>query len=87
MVKKRTGLKNEETHKPENYRAIAIQNAIYKTYTAIIAEVIMDYCESNNIVTEEHAAGKETVGDVPMQVLFGDFIYGHTVFLTLKNGT
>ena len=58
--------KNEETHKPENYRPIAIQNAIYKTYTALIAEFIMDHCESNNIVTEEQAARKKTVGDVPI---------------------
>ena len=50
--------KNEETHKPENYRPIAIQNAIYKIYTALIAEFIMDHCNCNNIVTEEQAARK-----------------------------
>ena len=58
--------KNEDTHKPENYRPIAIQNAIYKIYTALIAEFIMDHCNSNNnIVTEEQAAEKETAGDAP----------------------
>ena len=61
--------KNEEIHKPENYKPIAIQNAIYKTYTALIAEFIMDHCESNDIVTEEQAAGKRNSWGFTYQLL------------------
>ena len=66
--------KNEETHKPENYKPIAIQNAIYKIYTALIAEFIMDCCNSNNIVTEEQAAGKRNSWGCTDQLLINKMI-------------
>ena len=40
--------KNKDTIQPKNYRPIALQNAMHKVYTAIIAEFIMDHCERNN---------------------------------------
>ena len=49
--------KNTETGDPKNYRPIALQNSMYKIYTAILAEFIMDHCEENNIITLEQAAG------------------------------
>ena len=68
--------KNEETHKPENYRPIAIQNAFYKIYTALIAEFIMDHCQSNNnIVTEGQAAGKRNSWGCTDQLLINQMIY------------
>ena len=36
--------KNNETKDAQNYRPIALQNAIYKIYTGILAEFIMDHC-------------------------------------------
>ena len=56
--------KNQETAQPQNYRPIALQNAMYKVYTAIIADFITEHCERNGIVTEEQAAGKEVAGAV-----------------------
>ena len=50
--------KNEMTSQAQNYRPIALQNTTYKVYTAILADFIMDHCESNKIITEEQAAGK-----------------------------
>ena len=50
--------KNSETGNPMNYRPIALQNAMYKIYTAILTEFIMDHCEQNEIITIEQAAGK-----------------------------
>ena len=50
--------KNEHTEEAQNYRPIVIQNSMYKVFTAIISEFIMDHCTTNNIVTEEQAAGK-----------------------------
>ena len=31
---------------------------MYKLYTAILAEFIVDHCEVNKVITEEQAAGK-----------------------------
>ena len=31
---------------------------MYKVYTAVLAEFIMDYCEKNKIIIEGQAAGK-----------------------------
>ena len=41
-----------------NYRAIAFQITMYKIYTAILTEFIMDHCEENKVITMEQAAGK-----------------------------
>ena len=71
--------KNEETHKPENYRLIAIQNAIYKTYTALVAEFIMNHCESSNIVTEEQAAGKGNSWGCTDQLLINKMIHKEVI--------
>ena len=35
--------KNKETKQPQNYRPIALQNAMYNVYTAIIADFIMEH--------------------------------------------
>ena len=50
--------KNEITSQAKTYRPIALQNTMYKVYTALLADFIMDHCEKNGIVTEEQAAGK-----------------------------
>ena len=56
--------KDKDTNQPKNYRPVAMQNTMYKVYTAILAEFIMDHCEKNNIITEEQAAKDEASGDV-----------------------
>ena len=50
--------KHEITSQAKNYPPIALQNTMYKVYTALLADFIMDHCEKNGIVTEEQAAGK-----------------------------
>ena len=50
--------KNENTHEAKNYRPIALHNSMYKVFTSIITEFIVDHCTTDNIVTEEQAAGK-----------------------------
>ena len=71
--------KNQETAKPQNYRPIALQNAMYKVYTAIIADFIMEHCERNGIVTEEHAAGKRGSWGCADQLLINKMIYEEVV--------
>ena len=50
--------KNSTTTKPENYRPIAIQNNLYKVYTATLNHFLQDHCRENNIITDEQAAAK-----------------------------
>ena len=50
--------KNEHTEQAQNYRPIVIQNLMHKVFTAIMSEVIMDHCTTNNIVMEEQATRK-----------------------------
>ena len=54
--------KNEITSQAKNYRPIALQNTMYKVYTALLADFIMDHCEKNGIVTEEQAAENVEAG-------------------------
>ena len=67
--------KNKITNQAQNYRPIAIQNTMYKVYTAILAEFIMEYCEENNIITEEQAAGKRGSWGCTDQLLINKMIY------------
>ena len=71
--------KNQETAKPQNYQPIALQNAMYKVYTAIIADFIMEHCERNGIVTEEQAAGKRGSWGCADQLLINKMIYEEVV--------
>ena len=50
--------KNTDTHKPENYRPVALQNNLYKVYTSILNHFLADHCRENNIISIEQAAGK-----------------------------
>ena len=56
--------KNTDTHKPENYRPIALQNNLYKVYTSILNHFLADHCRENKIISIEQAAGKKAHGDV-----------------------
>ena len=67
--------KNKITNQAQNYRPIAIQNTMYKVYTAILAEFIMEHCEENNIITEEQAAGKRGSWGCTDQLLINKMIY------------
>ena len=71
--------KNQETAKPQNYRPIALRNAMYKVYRAIIADFIMEHCERNGIVTEEQAAGKRGSWGCADQLLINKMIYEEVV--------
>lgn len=57
-IKIDTATNEQKKNQAQSYRPIALQNNMYKVYTAILAEFIMDHCQENNIITEEHAAGK-----------------------------
>ena len=50
--------KNKHTEQAQHYRPLAIQNSMYKVFTAIISEFLIDHCTTNNIITEEQAAGR-----------------------------
>ena len=63
------------TSQAQNYRPIALQNTMYKVYTAILADFIMDHCESNKIITEEQAAGKRGSWGCSDQLLINKMIY------------
>ena len=70
--------KNEHTEQAQNYGPIAIQNSMYKVFTAIISEFIMDHCTTNNIVTEEQAAGKIGSWGCTDQLLINKIVYEET---------
>ena len=67
--------KNENTHDVKNYRPIALQNSMYKVFTTIITDFIMDHCTTNNIVTEEQAAGKVGSWGYAEQLLIKKVVY------------
>ena len=67
--------KNKDTIQPKNYRPIALQNSMYKVYTTIIAEFIMDHCERNKVIVEEQAAGKRGSWGCADQLLINKMIY------------
>ena len=48
---------------------------MYKVYTAILAEFIMEHCEENNIIIEEQAAGKRGSWGCTDQLLINKMIY------------
>ena len=63
------------TSQAQNYRPIALQNTMYKVHTAILADFIMDHCESNKIITEEQAAGKRGSWGCSDHLLINKMIY------------
>ena len=67
--------KNNETKDAQNYRPIVLQNAIYKIYTGILAEFILDHCHRNSIITEEQAAGKTGNRVCTDQLLINKMVY------------
>ena len=67
--------KNKITNQAQNYRLIALQNTMYKVYTAILAKFIMEHCEENNIITEEQAARKRGSWGCTNRLLINEMIY------------
>ena len=51
--------KNNDTKLPKNYRPIACLNIIYKIFTGILNQFLVDHCTTNNIITTEQAGGKK----------------------------
>ena len=66
--------KNEITSQAKNYRAIALQNTMYKVYTALLTDFIMDHCDKNGIVMEEQAVGKHGNWGCSDQILINKMI-------------
>ena len=54
--------KNKNTHQPENYRPIALQNNVYKLYTSVLNYFLQDHCEANNITPHQAATKKGSWG-------------------------
>ena len=71
--------KNENTHEAKNYRPIALLNSMYKVVTAIITDFIIDHCTTNNIVTEEQAAGKLGSWGCADQLLINKMVYDEVI--------
>ena len=67
--------KSKETDNEQNYRPMAIQNSMYKIYTGIITEFVMEHSTRNAIVTEEQAAGKRGSWGCIDQLLINKMIY------------
>ena len=67
--------KNEHTGQAEKYRLIAIQNSMYKLFTVLLSEYIMDHCTANKIITEEQAAGKIGSWGCTHQLLINKMLY------------
>ena len=63
------------TSQAQNYRPIALQNTMYKVYTAILADFISDHFEKNRIITEGQAAGKRGSWGCSDQLLVSKMIY------------
>ena len=63
------------TNQAQNYRPIAIQSTMYKVYTAILTEVMMQHCRENNIITLERAAGKRGSSGCTDKLLISRMIY------------
>ena len=69
------------TSQAQNYRSIALQNTMYKVYTAILGDFISDHCEKNGIITEEQAAGKHGSWGCSDQLLINKMM---TIWLDYK---
>ena len=51
--------KNKDTHNPKNYRPIACENILLKTYTGTIAQLIDQHLTENSIIFPEQAGAKK----------------------------
>ena len=72
-------LKNETTHRPENYRPIALQNNLYKVYTSILNYFLEDHCRQNNIIALEQAAAKKGSWGTTDQLLLNKTIMNNII--------
>ena len=62
------------THLAENYRPIAYQDIISKSYKSCINQFLQDHCDSNKIVTDEQAGGKKEVWGCREQLIINKII-------------
>ena len=71
LVKARTTLaaKNEETRNPKNYRPIACENIMMKTYTGTLALLLNEHLNENNIIAPEQAGAKKGMWGCTDQLL------------------
>ena len=71
LVKARTTLaaKNEETRNPKNYRPIACENIMMKTYTGTLALLLDEHLNENNIIASEQAGAKKGMWGCTDQLL------------------
>ena len=61
IAKARTTLvaKTKDSHNPKNYRAIACENVLLKTYTGTIVQLIEEHLTENSIICSEQAGAKK----------------------------
>ena len=76
LIKARTTLvaKNRETHNPKNYRPIACENIMLKTYTGTLAKLIEEYLMENNIIFPEQAGAKKGLWGCTDQLLINRIV-------------
>ena len=71
LVKTRTTLlaKNQDTKNPKNFRPIACENMLLKTYTGTLALLIEEHLADNNIIAPEQAGAKKGMWGCTDQLL------------------
>ena len=71
LVKTRTTLlaKNQDTKNPKNFRPIACENILLKTYTGTLALLIEEHLADNNIIAPEQAGAKKGMWGCTDQLL------------------
>ena len=66
--------KNNDMKRPKNYRPIACLKIIYKIYTSILNQFLVDHCTTNNIITTEKAECKKQSWGCFDQLLINEMI-------------
>ena len=69
LSKTRMMAKNEHTGQAENYRPIAIQNSMYKVFTALLSEFIMNNVQRITLSMKSKPLGGLGAGDVQINSL------------------
>ena len=81
LVKTRTTslAKNQDTKNPKNFRPIACENILLKTYTGTLALLIEEHLADNNIIAPEQAGAKKGMWGCTDQLLINRAVTDETI--------